>query len=46
MVIRKFIGPGYVRFGPITAGPFGIGCLVPTVLILVGLAVLLGVLFV
>lgn len=24
----KFIGPGYVRVGPVTAGVFGVGCLV------------------
>lgn len=23
----KFIGPGYVRVGPVTAGVFGVGCL-------------------
>ena len=25
----RFAGPGYVRFGPATAGCFGVGCLVP-----------------
>lgn len=28
----KFVGPGYVRAGPGTAGCFGVGCLVPTVI--------------
>ncbi len=28
----KFIGPGYVRLGPVTAGAFGIGCLMQTVI--------------
>lgn len=27
----KFLGPGYVRCGPVTAGCFGIGCLIPTI---------------
>lgn len=27
----RFIGPGYVRVGPVTAGPLGIGCLLPII---------------
>lgn len=38
----KFVGPGYVRVGPVTAGVFGVGCLVP---VLVVLAVALAALF-
>lgn len=43
-MLRKFIGPGYVRCGPVTAGCFGIGCLFPTLVILavgVGIVVML-----
>lgn len=36
----KFIGPGYIRFGPITAGPLGIGCLLP-LLVLASLPIVL-----
>jgi len=39
--VGKFIGPGYVRVGPVTAGVFGVGCLIPilkTVAVLVLLA--------
>jgi hypothetical protein len=28
------IGPGYIKLGPWSAGPFGIGCLLPFVLML------------
>lgn len=28
-VFGKFVGPGYVRVGPATAGCFGVGCLLP-----------------
>ncbi len=44
-MIRKFIGPGYIRLGPITAGPFGIGCL-PYVLLALVVIVGLVVVFV
>lgn len=30
----KFIGPGYVRVGPVTAGVFGVGCLMPIIAML------------
>ncbi len=31
----KFVGPGYVRAGPVTAGVFGVGCLVPLLTIII-----------
>ena len=30
----RFIGPGYVRLGPVTAGPLGVGCLLPILTVL------------
>lgn len=40
----KFIGPGYVRAGPVTAGLFGCGCIIPTVAICATL--LLGIILI
>lgn len=40
----KFIGPGYVRVGPVTAGVFGVGCLIPILTILFVLIATIGVL--
>ncbi len=38
----KHIGPGYIRAGPITAGPLGVGCLIP-ILVTVIISLTIGV---
>lgn len=38
------VGPGYVRCGPVTAGCFGVGCLLPvlsTLFAILGIVVIL-----
>lgn len=40
----KFIGPGYVRLGPITAGPLGVGCLVPILTVAITIAAVIAAL--
>jgi hypothetical protein len=38
----RFVGPGYVRVGPVTAGPFGVGCLLPTLMVVAIVAIILA----
>ena len=38
----RHIGPGYVRAGPITAGAFGVGCLIPILTILLAIILIIA----